>query len=391
MKRSALCLVLVLFAAARPDAAQARPRRQWIYAVGGVAFGLGMTAIYSGSNYSKSLGWCSSVKCVGIFSTLGGGLVGYLIGTELDGKYRQRYRLAPPVEFPSRTRMLRTRATGFELDQDLLAVLGDEGVELITAGPPLEYVGHRARGLRDISDVGVRAEAASLLVGTGTGLYLYSVSGRTEGVRTLGGEVTAVAARGARIAVATTGVLRIGAPSGDTLVWRADTSALDDRAVDLRWQNDTLLWVLLESGLHAYAVSADSAPIRLGSLSLTGSAHRLAVGAGTVAVAAGAEGVYLLDTADPAAPRIAAHWTDARFVYDVAFWGADRDLRVFAAAGPEGLYVLEPGDGRMTAVGLVSNAGFVAALASGPDALYVLDRTGGVLRRLDPRQAAALH
>jgi hypothetical protein len=36
-------------------------------------------------------------------------------------------------------------------------------------------------------------------------------------------------------------------------------------------------------------------------------------------------------------------------------------------------------------VGLSRGLGFVAALEAGPGAIYVLDRTGAVLRRLDPQ------
>jgi hypothetical protein len=375
---------------ARPAAAQGRIPRQWVYAAGGIAVGLGITALYSGRHYGQSLGWCSTVRCVGIFSTTAGGFVGYLIGYEVESKYRQRYRLAPPIEFTGRTRLLRTRATGFELDRTLVAVLGDEGVEMIGTGTRLEYLGQRARGLRDISDVSLRTDAANMLVGTASGLYLYAVAGRADGLRTLSGEVSAVAARGTRVAVATAAGVRVGAIVGDSVEWRGDSSALGDRVADLRWENDTLLWVLTESGLTAFSIPADSAPVRLGTVEVRGPARRLVIDtvARAVAVAAGAEGVYLVRTSDPAVPRVVAHWNAARYVYDVAFWGGGTSPQLFAGAGPEGLYLLQLDGGRLKPVGLVNNVGFVAALAVGPDALYALDRTGGVLRRLEPPRPA---
>lgn len=389
MSGTAARLALALTVSAHPLVAQGRVPKQWLYAAGGVAFGLGVTAIYSAGTYNKSIGWCSSVRCVGMFSTTAGGLVGYLIGHEIESKYRMRYRLAPPLDIPSRSRILRTRASGLDLDRNLVAVLGDDGIELVSAEPRLEYVGHRARGLRDISDVGVRAEAASLLVGTGTGLYLYSITGQADGVRSLGGEVAAVAARGDCVAVAAGGNLRIGIVAGDSVSWRADTGAppLTGRPTDLRWANDTLLWVLTEGALTAYAVPADSPLVALGSVELRGPARRLALDpdGGTVAVAAGAEGIYLVRTEDLSMPRVAAHWAEARYVYDVAIWRDSAGATVlFAGAGPEGLYVLAPDGARLKARGLVRNMGFVAALAAGPQALFALDRTGGVLRRLDP-------
>src|SRR5207302_10094999 len=96
-------------------------------------------------------------------------------------------------------------------------------------------------------------------------------------------------------------------------------------------------------------------------------------------VAAGAAGVYLVRINDPTLPRVLARWTEPRFVYDVALWGGD----IYAAAGPEGLYVLRPHLDHLEAIGLARSVGFVAALAADGDALYALDRTGGVLRRID--------
>lgn len=393
MTRATLCCALALAVpgqGALPSAATAQQRhmpRQWLYAATGTALGLGITLFYSGRNYNKSLGWCSSAKCVGIVTTTTTTLVGYMIGHELEQKYQTRYRLAPPVEMMNRTRILRSRATGLELDGGLVAVMGDDGIELVSAEPRLDYLGQRARGLRDITDVGLRASAASMVVGTGTGLYLYSVSAQGDGQRSLSGEVSAVAARGNRVAVATAGLVRIGIVTGDSVAWRADSNPVPARVADLRWENDTLLWVLTEEALTAYAMPADSGLLRLGSVALRGPARRLAVLPGVIAVAAGAEGAYVVRTADPTALQVEAHWSEPRYVYDVALW-RDSDAgppRLFVGAGPEGLYILKHDGLQLQAVGLVSNVGFVAALAAGPDALYALDRTGGVLRRIDPR------
>lgn len=396
MKRATIGLALALAVAGQsalptPGAAQRHLPRQWLYAASGTALGLGITLFYTGHNYNKGLGWCTSAKCVGIVTTTATTLVGYMIGHELEQKYQTRYRLAPPVEMTNRTRILRSRATGLELDGGLVAVMGDDGIELVSAEPRLDYLGQRARGLRDITDVGLRASAASMVVGTGTGLYLYSVTGQTEGLRSLGGEVSAVAARGNRVAVATAGVVRIGTVTGDSVTWRADSSPVPARIADLRWENDTLLWVLTEEALTAYTLPTDSGGglVRLGSVTLRGPARRLAVlpGGGSVAVAAGAEGAYLIRTSDLAAPQVEAHWSEPRYVYDVALW-RDSDQgppSLYVGAGPEGLYILRHDGVQLQAVGLVSNVGFVAALAAGPDALYALDRTGGVLRRIDPR------
>jgi len=363
--------------------AQAQGHHRWVVAAGGAALGLGLTAVYSAGNYSRSLGWCSSVQCVGIATTVGGGFLGYLIGRDQDERYRMRYRVAPPFEAPNRSRILRTRPTGLELGGGVVAVSGDEGVELVSATPALDYLGHRARGLRDIHDVSLPADSARFLVGTSTGLYLFAVSGEAAGLRALDGEVSAIAMRGDRVAVAAPGVLRIGTVAGDSVRWRIDTLALAGRVADARWQDDSTLWLLTDRQLASYRLPADSPATRLASVDLEGPARRLTIRDTLAAVAAGAAGVYLVQINDPTLPRVLAHWSEPRFVYDVALWGGD----MYVAAGPEGLYVLRPGVGRLEAIGLARSVGFVAALAAGSDALYALDRTGGVLRRIEQKPA----
>ncbi len=374
--RRAMTAVAALALLGQPAAAQGR---RWILAAGGAAVGLGLTAIYSSGSYSRSIGWCSSARCVGITTTIGGSMVGYLIGHDQDERYRLRYRVAPPFEVSSRTRILRTRPTGLELGAGVVAVSGDDGVELVSAQPRLDYLGHRARGLRDIQDVSLPADSARFLVGTSTGLYLFTVSGDAAGLRALDGEVSAVAIRGSRVAVTAGGMLRVGTVTGDSVRWRIDTLALTGRVADARWQDDTTVWLLTDRQLASYRVPADSAATALARIDLEGPARRVTIRDTLAAVAAGAAGVYLVQINDPTLPRVLAHWTEPRFVYDVALWGGD----IYVAAGPEGLYVLRAGVGRLEAIGLARSVGFVAALAADSDALYALDRTGGVLRRIE--------
>src|SRR5437879_4195676 len=301
--RRAVTAVAALALLGQPAAAQSR---RWVLAAGGAAVGLGLTAIYGSGSYSRSIGWCSSVRCVGITTTVGGSLVGYLIGHDQDERYRLRYRVAPPFEVSSRTRMLRTRPTGLEVGAGLVAISGDDGVELVSAQPRLDYLGHRARGLRDIQDVSLPADSARFLVGTSTGLYLFTVSGDAAGLRALDGEVSAVATRGSRVAVTAGGMLRVGAVTGDSVRWRIDTLALNGRVADARWQDDSTLWLLTERQLASYRVPADSAATLLASLDLEGPARRITIRDTLAAVAAGAAGAYLVRVNDPSLPRVVA-------------------------------------------------------------------------------------
>ena len=389
MNRAVALTLAVLLAAPTPDAAaQNRVPRRWIFAGVGAALGLGLTTVYSAGDFNTNIGWCTSAKCVGIVSTTFAAFVGFMVGREIDSHYALRYRAAPPVSLEGRTRSLRTRATSLAVDRDILAAFGDDGVELVTAGPTLDYIGQRAQGLRDVTDAAVDDPGRHLLVGTTTGLYLYALSGDAPGTRVLGGELAAVAPRGDRLAVATATALRVGTvrptttdspDSRDSIDWRPDSVVWADRVTDLRWRDDTLLWVLSESALWAYRVPRDGEIGVAGRVDLAGTLRRLAVADTLAAVAAGAEGVYLLHVGDPAAPRAVAHWSEPRYAYDVALWG---DL-VAVAAGPEGLYLLEPAPEGLRPLGLERGAGFVSAVAARGGALYAIDRNGGVIRRLE--------
>jgi len=323
-----LLLAIALVATPAPVNAQDRLPRKFLFAGIGVGIGLGITAAYSAGNFSKNIGWCTSPECVGIVSSVGFGFVGYLVGREVDQHYALRYRAAPPISLQGNTRALRTRATTLALDRSLLAAHGDDGVELVAALPALAYLGHRGQGLRDVTGTAVDDTRQRLLLGTTTGLYLYTLSGDAPGTRVLSGETAAVAPRGERVAVATATALRIGTVAGDSVSWRADSTTAADRITALRWQRDDLLWVLTESALWAYGVSADDSVTMLGRVDLRGSLRRLAVRDTLAAIAAGSEGVYLVDIRTPAAPREIAQWSEPRYVYDVALW---RDALAVAA------------------------------------------------------------
>ena len=124
----------------------------------------------------------------------------------------------------------------------------------------------------------------------------------------------------------------------------------------------------------------DSTPTKLGALPLPALGRRLALADTLAFVAASSGGVYAVDIRDPTTPVELGNWSGARFAYDV---GALGDL-VYVAAGPEGLYVLRFTGTGFTPVGLSRGAGFVAAVEVASDAIYALDRNGGVLRRINP-------
>jgi hypothetical protein len=151
------------------------------------------------------------------------------------------------------------------------------------------------------------------------------------------------------------------------------------RVVDVAWQDQSTAWVLTEERLAAYRVVGDSLELR-GSIEFPSLARRVTIAGSTALVAAGSGGLYAIDIHDPDAPTEIANWSGARFAYDAAL----RNGTAYVAGGPEGLYILRLTAAGFAPIGLSRGVGFVAAVEAGPDAIYLLDRTGAALRRLDP-------
>jgi hypothetical protein len=77
---------------------------------------------------------------------------------------------------------------------------------------------------------------------------------------------------------------------------------------------------------------------------------------------------------------VAGHaWTVARFAYDVSLAGD----RMFVAAGPDGVYVVDLKQSALLTIGVARDLGFAAAIVSADGYTYLLDGRTNVLRRLD--------
>jgi hypothetical protein len=379
--RRALTLALLLLVAAQPLEGQgqgSRLPRKWL-AAGVGALVMGTVATVYAISFDRDIGSCARASCVIPVSTGLGAAIGFMIGKEMDDLYAVRYGHAPPISVRGRELALTITPNDVVLRDTTLLVTGSEGIEVIRAGPTLERLGFRARGLRGIGPVLPDDRRNVLLVGSSVGLYRFPLRGDEPGTLAYPGEISALSGDGTMIALGLGLEVQL-ARVGDSVVPAGPAIAESARIMDLRWHGDSLLWVLTEERLAGYARDADT--LRpLGAVPFPSLARRFALGNSVALVAAGSGGVYAVDVQNPAQPRELANWSGARFVYDVAAFG---DL-VYVAAGPEGLYILRLTPEGFAAVGLSRGLGFVAALEAGPGAIYVLDRTGAVLRRLDPQ------
>jgi hypothetical protein len=97
-----------------------------------------------------------------------------------------------------------------------------------------------------------------------------------------------------------------------------------------------------------------------------------------MAVALGGAGVVLFDVSNPASVREMGRWAGARFIYDVALAGD----RLYAGAGPEGVFVIDASATPPRTLGLAFDLGFAATLLSRDGYTYILDRRTASVRRI---------
>jgi hypothetical protein len=153
---------------------------------------------------------------------------------------------------------------------------------------------------------------------------------------------------------------------------------LGARVADLEWQEDRqILWALTDTLALALRWTgrgldlASSTRVEPGGRSLTARGDRLAI-------ALGGAGVAILDSSDPSRVREVGRWAEAKFVYDVALAGE----RLYAGAGPEGVFVIDVATVPLRTIGLAFDLGFAASLLSRDGYTYILDRRTSSVRRI---------
>ena len=267
-----------------------------------------------------------------------------------------------------------------------IAVAGSEGVQLFRLDSKLLAQARRAGGLRGVSVVALAPTSGWIALGSPSGLYLFPPGGGPGalvrgGDGDDGGDVSAATASDSDVFVGVDDRLEMSPFQMDTTrVWPGVAFGASGAARDVEIDSArSIVWVVTSSDLRSYRVEGDSLVGPLGTASLDGAGHRLALANDTIAVAMGEKGIRFFDATDAAKPRAFSNWRTARFVYDVSIDGG----RIFAAAGPEGVYVLTLASGQPRALGLARDLGFAAALVSRGGHTYILDRRTNSLRRID--------
>jgi hypothetical protein len=161
-----------------------------------------------------------------------------------------------------------------------------------------------------------------------------------------------------------------------TLPWPGLTLAAPVRALALDDARG-ILWAVTDQQLVSMRVHGDTLT-RIGGAPIDGGARRVAASQEMVAVAVGERGVRLFNVADPAQPQARRPWTVGRFAYDVSLDGS----RLFIAAGPDGVFVVELHPTYIVTIGVARNLGFASSIVSRNGYTYLLDGRTNSLRRM---------
>ena len=308
--------------------------RKWLgAAIGAVVVGV---PTFTSADFNPNLGTCTRTECFAPLATAVGFTLGLLLGKEFDDAAARRFVAGPRLD-------LRPRETV------QLPFLPDRGRKAGTAALWSAAEGlvrlegetqSRLGGVRGLSDAALVDERAAIVAATPSGLFaLPLVQDDIAGRR--------VDARGARLVAAGSGgrlvVSGAGGLLGFTSVGRGTALELSEAArttggplaADLVWPRASrIAWVL--EGPRLVARDGETLA-EVGALELSPAARALDVEAALGVVAAGRDGVYVIDVSDPAMPRLAARFQGIRNAFDVALL----ESRAYVAAGEQGLVVVD--------------------------------------------------
>ncbi|HEV7705044.1 MAG TPA: glycine zipper domain-containing protein [Gemmatimonadaceae bacterium] len=375
---AALVLVpLVLGAASVPACAQGRadtatlshPKpRSLIFGIAGAVIG-GVAGLGLGSG--------SSGKQMTLIGAAAGGLAGFFVGRQVDERRRAVFRGATSLRIANVAIELEGDPAVLAVRDTVAAVGGSEGVQLFSAmDPRLMLLGARAAGLHGIGAIDMSPHSGWLALGSRTGLYIYPPN-RGPGVLVRRANVSAVAATETRIFVALENrVENVPVNADSARDWRGTTlsAPVRDIVVD---EARAIVWASTDRELVALRITGDSL-VQIGAVALTGIGQRVTFQGPIAAVAMGEKGVAIIDITDAAHPKPRGDWTDARFAYDVSLDGT----RLFVAAGPEGVYLVNLAAGTTQTIGVARALGFASAIVSHDGHTFILDRRTNALRRI---------
>lgn len=372
MARQAGAAALVALLLVQPLAAQesgAGGHRKWLFAaVGAVLFAVPALASEA---FPTELGICTSRECVGVLAGMVGGTLGFLIGHERDRSAARRYAAGPT---------LRVRPRGVDLPISPLEIVAGPDGTIVVGREGLSYVGRNGSVRRIGSDIrGIETAAvlpardAILAVSASSIFALRLDAGDVPGRRIFdeGGEVIAAVGDDAVVLGGSEELRRLALSGQGSDIEVRETARVAQRGVfiDMAWAPFSgVLWSLSRDRL----IARDPVELsQIAGLELPGGVRAISVSGNRGLVAAGRQGLYLLDLSDAARPRLAGRVQGVSFAFDAALAGD----RAYVAAGAQGLVILDVSDpARPVVTGVARNLGFVSTVMEAAGLVYTVDR-----------------
>jgi hypothetical protein len=379
-RRSTAFAVAIALVVALPTAgpAQDSPKsyKKWYLAIGGAILAAIPAYVFTADEGFES--GCSSKGCVGLVAAIIGGTMGFFIGMEMDKSYSRRMAAGPSLDYSFRDIPLGLVPDRMTYFPGGAAVVGASGARIIREDGSVHP---RGSGVRGIEDVAVMPSMDLLVLSTFSNLISFSVeddSAQGQVIDDRGGGV--IEAFQGRLAVAGLDSLRLLAVRKDAGDYDVETVAgfeNPDYVTDISFDGyGRVGWVLIEDRLTSYSAGFEKVGeifLPAAGRTVRGQGHRLAVAAGT-------NGVYVLDASDPAAPRVVQQYTGVRFAYAADLEGN----RLYVAAGTEGVAVVDIGGDQPLVIGVARHTEFATDVrVSGTGKAWILDRDGELVQIVD--------
>jgi len=380
-RSTALALAIALFVAlptAGPAQVQDPPKsyKRWYLAIGGALLAAIPAYVFTADETFES--GCSSKGCVGLVAGIIGGTMGFFIGLEMDKSYARRMAAGPSLDYSFRDiplDLVPDRMTHFPGGA---AVVGASGARIIGEDGSVRA---RGSGVRGIEDVAVMPSMDLLVLSTFSNLISFSVeddSVQGQVIDDRGGGV--IEAFQGRLAVAGLDSLRLLAVRKDAEDYEVETVAGFENphyVTDMSFDGyGRVGWVLVDDRLTSYTADFE----KVGEILLPAAGRTVRGQGRRLAVAAGTNGVYVLDASDPAAPRVVQQYTGVRFAYSADLEGD----RLYVAAGTEGVAVVDISVDQPRVIGVARHTEFATDVrVSGAGKAWILDRDGQLLQIVD--------
>jgi hypothetical protein len=343
--------------------------RSLIFGIAGALIG-GLAGLAFGKGGSSS-------GQMAVIGAAAGGLGGFFAGRQVDEHRAALFNGAKSLRIPNVAVALEEEPTVLAVRDSVIAVGGNQGIQLFSSmDVRLMPVGTRAAGLHGIGALDLAPRSRWLAIGSRTGLYIYPPN-RGPGVLVQRANVNAVAAAETRIFAAVENrVESVPVNADSTRDWRGTSLSAPVRDI-LVDEPRAIVWASTDRELVALHIIGDSL-VNIGAAPLPGIGQRVTIAGPIAAVAMGEKGVALFDITDAAHPKSRGVWTAAHFAYDVSIDGT----RLYVAAGPEGVYLVDLSGEAPRTIGLARSLGFASAIVSGDGHTFILDRRANALRRI---------